>query len=57
MSERMKRCVRREEGDDRFITLHELVRHTLHQLYAKVNSLFLWADVHKIPFLERFGSA
>jgi hypothetical protein len=22
----------------------------------KVNSLFLWADVHEIPFLNRFGS-
>jgi len=52
----MKGCVGQEEGDDRFIALHKLVRHTLHQLYDKVNSLFLWADVHEIPFLDRFDS-
>jgi hypothetical protein len=51
----MKGCVGLEEGDDRFIALHELVRDT-HQLYDKVNPLFLWADVHEIPFLDRFDS-
>lgn len=45
-----------EEGDDRFIAVHEVVRHTLHQLYDKVNSLFLWAGVQEIPFLDRFDS-
>lgn len=52
----MKRFVGREEGDGRFFAVHELVRDTLHQLYDKVNSLFLWADVQEIPFLDRFDS-
>jgi hypothetical protein len=42
-----------EEEDDRFITLRELVRYTL---YDKVNSLFLWADVHEVPLVDRSGS-